>query len=92
MVRGVSSQGTNHVVGMASKQQEKQGKGRGRHLGLLQTSNRLTQVGEGVGQKEDFNNKVKKQQGAGSSNPWAEVVGGSVGQIDDLKSERENFG
>ena len=96
MVRGVSGLETKHVVGMVSgmvggRVSEQQGKGRGRHLGLLQSSNRLTEVGDKVGQKEDFNNEEKRQQRAGSSTR-AEEVGGSVGQVDDLKSETENVG
>ena len=94
MVRGVPSQGTKHVVGMVSKQQEKrqQGKGRGRHLGLLQPSDRSMKVGENVFQKEDFINNEKKQQDVGSANPWVEEVKGSIGLVDDLKSESENLG
>jgi len=94
VVRGVSSQGTKHVVGMVSKQQEKrqQGKGRGRHLGLLQTSVRSMKVGENVFQKEDFINNEKKQQDVGSANPWVEEVSESIGLVDDLKSESGNLG
>ena len=94
MVRGVSSQGTKHVVGMVSKQQEKrqQGKGRGRHLGLLQPSDRSMKVRENVFQKEDFINNEKKQQDVGSANPWVEEVSESVGLVDDLKSESGNLG
>ena len=78
MVRGVSNQGTKHVVEMVSKQHEKrqQGKGRGRHLGLLnircpslesqpQLSNCLRGAGENFGLNEDFTNNEKKQQEMG---------------------------
>ena len=78
LVRGVSNQGTKHVVEMVSKQHEKrqQGKGRGRHLGLLnircpslesqpQLSNCLRGAGESFGLNEDFTNNEKKQQEKG---------------------------